>query len=61
MNVSCTGCGYDSGDREDGESLAAKVNADGGCMEMAYDEFGKPSGWRVACPLAHEGDCIRLD
>jgi YD repeat-containing protein len=61
MFVYCDKCKYDSGDRDGNASLAAKVNADGGHMEMAYDEHGKPKGWNIACPNGHDGDEIHLD
>lgn len=61
MYVSCDKCGYDSGDRDSNTELAAKVNADGGSMMMAYDENGKPKGWEIACPNGHDGESIHLD
>lgn len=61
MFVHCDICKYDSGDQEGNTRLAAKVNADGGYMRMAYDEDGKPAGWDVACPNGHEGDEIHID
>jgi YD repeat-containing protein len=61
MFVQCDLCKYDSGDRDSTTELAAKVNADGGKMEMQYDDNGKPKGWNIACPKGHDGDSIRLD
>jgi hypothetical protein len=61
MFVRCDVCGYDSGDRDSNTELAAKVNADGGHMMMAYDEHGKPKGWDVACPNGHGEDDVRMD
>jgi hypothetical protein len=61
MFVSCDDCGYDSGDQPDNQTLAAKVNADGGHMMMAYDDLGKPKGWDISCPQGHDGDSIHLD
>lgn len=61
MNVYCDICKYDSGDRNSGPELAAKVNSDGGEMEMLFDENGKPAGWNIACPNGHDGDEIHMD
>lgn len=56
MHVYCAKCHYDSGDFESSEEIAAKVNEDGGQMEMAYDEFGKPKGWNISCPKCGTDD-----
>jgi len=61
MCVRCDECGYDSGDKDGNQELADKVNADGGMMEMVYDEFGKSSGWSIVCPNGHDGDSIHMD
>lgn len=62
MNVSCSACGYDSGDFDSAEEIAEKVNADGGHMDMAHDgETGKPKGWEISCPSGHSGSDIHLD
>jgi hypothetical protein len=61
MFVHCDLCGYDSGDCQTGDDLAAKVNSDGGKMEMEYDSNGKPNGWNIACPNGHDGEEIHLD
>ena len=61
MHVYCEKCGYDSGDRDDSESLAEKVNADGGHMMMGCDENGKPRGWEISCPSGHDDEDIHLD
>lgn len=61
MFVCCDICKYDSGDFDSNEAIAAKVNADGGKMEMAYDENGKPKGWNISCPNGHDDDSIHLD
>lgn len=51
MHLTCARCGYDSGDFDTNEEIAAQVNADGGYMEMDYDsEDGKPTGWDIVCP-----------
>lgn len=63
MHVYCSTCKYDSGDYDTSEDIAAKVNGDGGHMEMARDsETGKPIGWEITCPNGHDGDReIHLD
>lgn len=61
MCVICKECGYDSGDFESSETIAANVNGDGGHMVMAYSEDGKPKGWDISCPAGHTGDSIHLD
>jgi len=61
MYIHCNACEYDSGDHDSGAELTAKVNADGGHMEMDYDEYGKPKGWNITCPNGHDGEDIHLD
>lgn len=57
MHVYCDRCGYDSGDFESDEEIAAKVNEDGGHMEMEYDgETGKPKGWAIYCPKCDDAE-----
>jgi hypothetical protein len=61
MFVSCDKCGYDSGDYTANESIAQKVESDGGSMMLAYDENGKPKGWDITCPNGHSGESIHID
>ena len=58
MYVKCDQCGYDSGDEDDDNRLAAKVTSDGGTMTRAEPPA---FGWDITCPNGHTGDAIHLD
>ena len=56
MYVYCSECQYDSGDKDNAEELAKKVEQDGGKMFDVHH-----FGWEITCPNGHTDESIRMD